>query len=618
MQARRFAWLIPLLLFPAGCLSTWRQADRDISELSALVDAVDTHQVVDTLPALRSPAGGPTGPPPAVMPLPQPAAAPLSQRVSLSPVAFAQPEVPPAPRMVDQQVPGPRFTLKIPPELPGAEAPPIDLGKMTPEQRRQYVRQLYPEIPPLPPERPLALGPEGRPISLADLQRLGETYSPTIKSAVAAVEAAKGAAKQAGAYPNPTFAYEHDTVETGPAGYPGFFIDQVIKTGGKLTVAVAAATMDVLNAKLALRRARSDVRYAIRGNYFAVLVARENIKVSDALYRFTEEIYRVQVDLLDKGFAAPYEPMQLRPLVLQAQLNLIQARNQYEASWRQLSANLGLPDMPPSELDGRVDMPVPVFEYNDVLARLGNHTDVLTALVSLQKAKYNLQAAKLVPLPDVDVRALVQKDYTTPPNQIAHSVSVTIPIPIWDQNKGGIHQAEMLLAQASVGPDQARNALINTLADAYYRYLTARRTVSISLQQVRDQVRAYRGLYARRQSLPGDVAFADVVTGQQTLATYIGNYITALGAQWQAVVDVANLLQTDDLFQGGPQEGMEPVPDLRFLPPLPKHMPREHAKPGNGTGTAADCAAVPGAATPEAPPPPAGPSLPAPPAPGGR
>ena len=122
----------------------------------------------------------------------------------------------------------------------------------------------------------------------------------------------------------PKLGFEYDTAET-VGGYPGGYFDQLIKTGGKLALQQAAALMDVLNAKLALRRAKSDLRYQVRGFYFAVLVAQENARASEALYRFAEEIYRVQVSLLQGGFAAAYEPMQLRPLVLQAQLNTIQA-----------------------------------------------------------------------------------------------------------------------------------------------------------------------------------------------------------------------------------------------------------------------------------------------------
>jgi cobalt-zinc-cadmium efflux system outer membrane protein len=492
----------------------------------------------------------------------------------------------------------------IPEELPGADAPPIKLPEDKAERSR-VLKELYPPLP-APPKLPQpAPGPEGQPPTLSDLQRLAEDYSPNIKNAFAAVQAARGAAFDVGQYPNPTIAFEHDTSETGPAGYPGFYFDQVIKTGGKLTVAQAAATMDILNAQLALRKARSDLRYAVRGSYFAVLVARENIRVSEALYRFTEQVYRVQVDLVEGAEGAAYEPMQLRPLVLQAQLNLIQGQNQYAAAWRQLATNLGLPDMPPTELEGRVDVPVPVFDYQDVLARLSYHTDVLTAQVSIEKAKYNLKLQKLQPLPDVELRVLVQKDYSTPPNQIAHTAVFSAQVPLWDQNKGGIRQYEWLLAQASLGPDQARNALINTFADAFNRYQTARRTVDITGQQIRDQVRVYRGVYERRQQLPGQVSFGDVVTAEQTLSGYVSGYVTALGLQWQAVVDVANLLQTEDLFQANQQlQEVVPLPDLKnLLPPSPPNVPEHHPiaavlpAPGVATGRQGPNGSVPAKAT---------------------
>ena len=106
----------------------------------------------------------------------------------------------------------------------------------------------------------------------------------------------------------------------------------------------------------------------------------------------------------------PYEPLQLRPLAIQARFNLVQAQNQYAASWKQLAATLGLRDMPPSELAGRVDMPVPVFNYAEVLARvLAGHTDVLTANNSIEKVRFNLQFAQVTPVPDVTLNVLRRK-----------------------------------------------------------------------------------------------------------------------------------------------------------------------------------------------------------------
>ena len=74
-----------------------------------------------------------------------------------------------------------------------------------------------------------------------------------------------------------------------------------------------------------------------------------------------------------------------------------------------------------------------------------------------------------------------------------------------------------------------------------------------------------------------DVSFIDVSTAQQNLITSVTAYLQVLAAHWQAVVDIAALLQTEDLFQTGqepaPTECLPPLPDLDKLLPLPCSHP---------------------------------------------
>jgi cobalt-zinc-cadmium efflux system outer membrane protein len=568
MALIRWSFCTVSLMVLVGCSYLGSQVDREVSELAAQVQRVESHPAYDevlptaaTVKPVPEKAPNPKDgsgalPPPQQVPDTQP-----GQDEPVHTIALLQPDKP----QPEKKTP----RLVVPPALPGSDAPPLQDFERADPRRKKYIAELYPPLPLAPKLALAAPGPEGRPMTLADLQRLAAIYSPAIKSAEAAVEAAKGAAKQAGAYPNPAMFFEQDTVGTGPAGYEGFGFHQTVKTGNKLKLLQAAATMDLLNAQLALKRAYTDLAYQVRTNYFAVLVALETVKINEALYQFTSEVFRIQLDLI-KDTAAIYEPLQLRALALQARFTLVQAQNQYLASWRQLAATLGLRDMPPTELVGRVDMPVPVFEYNDVRARvLANHTDVRTAYFSIEKAKFNLELARITPVPDVDLNVLAQKDTTAPHNQIVHSLQVSVPVPIFDQNLGAIKQAEGLLMQANAGPDQARNNLTLSLADAFNRYKTGIENVDIAMQQTRDQLRAYRALHARyfRGGPQLGFGFSDVVTAQQTLAGYIASYVAALGAQWLAVNDIANLLQTDDLFGVGPKKDMLPVPDLKQLGP---------------------------------------------------
>ena len=60
---------------------------------------------------------------------------------------------------------------------------------------------------------------------------------------------------------------------------------------------------------------------------------------------------------------------------------------------------------------------------------------------------------------------------------------------------------------------------------------------------------ADRGIYERYRQAGESVDFAQVVLAQQQLSQSINEYLDALTAQWQAFVDLAEVLQIDDLFQ---------------------------------------------------------------------
>jgi cobalt-zinc-cadmium efflux system outer membrane protein len=479
-----------------------------------------------------------------------------------------------------------RNVPKVPPGLlPGGEPAPFLLPRgQTPEdiaKKLEALRREFRPLPPLGPDPVAVGGPEGRPMTLADLQRLALLTSPQIKQAQAAVEAARGAAYQAGLWPNPNMGFEVDTVgTTGGAGYPGAFVEQLIKTGGKLQLARAVASLDLRNAELALRRAQTDLWTRVRTGYFQVLVARENIRISKSLAQFADQVYDMQLQIALGGEAAGYEPMYLRALTLQSRGSLITARNAYVSSWKQLAAAMGVPAMPLTDLPGRVDVPVPVLDFEKVLDRiLRRHTDVLTAENSLQQARLNLQVARVQPIPDVDVRLLVQRDYTGPPFEVSPSVSVSMPVPVWNRNQGGIRQAQANVVQQSEEPHRVRAALTTTLTTAFERYQNNRVLLGYYRNQVLpDLVRVYNGVLARYHAQgpqAGSPLLTDVVVAQGNLVAAVQSYITYLGQMWQAVIDVTDLLQSPDFFQidGVERECLPPLPDLEKLAPLPCRHP---------------------------------------------
>ena len=167
---------------------------------------------------------------------------------------------------------------------------------------------------------------------------------------------------QAGLYPNPTVGYENnpDNNNTG-SGVQGTFVDQVIKTGGKLTIAVAGARMAMIAAELALKQARYSLATTIRGDYYTLLVAQETVRVNRGLAHFTDEIFRLQADLLGGGFAASHEPTALRSQAFIVRLAYKQSIANYIYAWKELVADMGMRQLPLSAVAGQVDRLIPVL-----------------------------------------------------------------------------------------------------------------------------------------------------------------------------------------------------------------------------------------------------------------
>ncbi|MBN9548604.1 MAG: TolC family protein, partial [Alphaproteobacteria bacterium] len=415
----------------------------------------------------------------------------------------------------------------------------------------------------------------GEPITLADLQQTARTSSPVLRRAEADAGVAYGQMIQVGLHPNPTAGYEADQWQPGPnpakhnAGQQGAYVNQLIKFPGKLSLAQAVARFDYINAYVAVRRAEVDVATAVRTNYFQVLLAQKGIEVTTALSAMADEVYQIQLRQMAAGEAAGYEPLQLYAQAIQARNALALAQANYRANWRQLTAAIGRPDLPLAPLAGSIEMPAPLVDPEAARAQIvETHTDVLTARNRILQAQTNLRLQKLNRVPDLATNAVVQYDHVAKNPQF--NLQLGLPLPVWDRNQGNIRSAEYQIASNTAALTATENDLTGRLADALGRYEANR----IAAANYREKAlpaltQAYQGLIRRYQQEPADVpggkvAFNDIVVAQQNLAQALQSYLSALTAQWQAVVDLAALLQVDELYPPAP-----PAPPAPAVPPMP-------------------------------------------------
>ena len=111
------------------------------------------------------------------------------------------------------------------------------------------------------------------------------------------------------------------------------------------------------------------------------------------------------------------------------------------------------------------------YKVTGVLAR---HTDVLTAANGVSRAELALRLAEVTPIPDVDLRYMAQKDNTTVPFGVIHSVILGIDLPVWNRNQGGIRAAQADVMAAVHDASRVENDLADKVAVAGRTYLSAK------------------------------------------------------------------------------------------------------------------------------------------------
>jgi len=446
--------------------------------------------------------------------------------------------------------------FQLPQTLPGVEAPPVPqlkFDKDTPAvEREKQVREAFPRLPAPPATR---LG-NGEPLTLTVLQQTAMQNSPVLRRTRADAEVAFGNAQQAGLHPNPTVGYQADQIQPGNkpkplnnAGQHGGFVNQLIKTAHKLSLAEAVSGYDYLNAVVAARRSEVDVSTAVRTAYFTALVARQSMEVNGSLAELADEVYKLQLRQVAGGEAAGYEPLQLYAQAVQARNASTQAEASYKAAWRQLAAAVAQPDLPLGALAGRAETPAPEADFDSLRERmLENHTDILTAKNSLLQARTNLTLQRRIPIPDLATNSYYQYDNVA--QNFQFGVQLGIQIPISDRNQGAVFAATATIARATENVGAVRNDLSGRLGEAMGRYESARATATNYRTKIIPALTtSYRALIRRYQvDDPGKVQFNDIVVAQQNLATALQSWLTALGIQWQSVVDIGALTQQDDLF----------------------------------------------------------------------
>ncbi|MEM9825553.1 MAG: TolC family protein [Planctomycetota bacterium] len=378
-------------------------------------------------------------------------------------------------------------------------------------------------------------------LRLGDVEALALQCHPSIRQQRSRVDAARGRYVQEGLPFNPALQYQSEEIgNESSSGLHSVSISQQIVTANKLGIAqqVEARRVKVQQAQLELIRLR--ILSSVRSGFAAASVSQERFELAKQLVRVAEEAAETVEELVKAGELSEIAWLQTRVDVERARITAENAREQLLADRRQLAAAMGLEELPPGNLAGDFDQPLPEQPWEQLGAEiLAQSPEVAAANEELGRTRWALRLACAAVVPNVTAQAGVGVDSAT--DDPFAVVGVSVPIPIRNRNQGNIRAARAEIHAASEAIDITRLSLQRRLANATGRYNVARLRYERLLETVVPIAQQTYSL-ALESFEAGETDFVQLLTAQRTLFNTRLDALSAFGQAKQAAAEIDSLL----------------------------------------------------------------------------
>jgi outer membrane protein, heavy metal efflux system len=415
------------------------------------------------------------------------------------------------------------------------------------------VRVDVPELPILEGADPsVETIPEGPAVRVEGFERRAETTSPDIARAQAAVEVARGRAKQAGLLPNPIVGYSAEEIQGGePAhgGQHGFAIDQTIPLGGKLGKRRDVLLGSVREAEAMLEVARLGVINGVRLAFFDALAAQQRVDLERRMVRLLQEAVRTSYGLYNVGQADRPDVLEIEIEARQAQLRLISARNEMERARQLLAITSGAPDERFGRLDGSLAEALRDVETTAVAQILDRSPEVVAARAGVERAQLAIRSAKAERYPDLFLSGGARYNREHKEIDLLHAgrvgwqgfVEAGVSIPVFDRNQGGIAAAEAERRVAEAELKRLELGIRSRFATAMSRYREAVRISEVYRSEIIPRAEeAYRLYVEKYQEM--QAAYPQVLIARRTLLQANLDYVSALESLYRAGLPLRGFL----------------------------------------------------------------------------
>jgi outer membrane protein, heavy metal efflux system len=354
----------------------------------------------------------------------------------------------------------------------------------------------------------------------------------------------------AAAIPNPVFSFTlHELAPKAfapqsrnlavPALLPQ--IQQLIETAGKRRLRIESSELATEAVNFDVQDVARVLTNAVRRSFYNLLLAQKTIKVANDNLEHYREILRVNEVRLKVGDVAAVDFIRIEVESLKAQGDQDQARTTLNQARADLLLLLGWPEnsieISAVEVWPEAAPEIVLTRQDQLVGRaLERRPDMRAARVRIAQAKKMLTLAQRQLIPDVTISAFYDQDQG---NQFPRSggVGISVPIPLFYQQKGEISQARVGLTSAELALKQAEQGVRAEVMKASASWQSAdaiaRRFETSVVKRIETLRQAQEIAYQK-----GAVGVLDLIDAERSYKAIMLDYYIALTNRSKAWADL--------------------------------------------------------------------------------
>ncbi len=390
---------------------------------------------------------------------------------------------------------------------------------------------------------------KGRPSSAEVLtlnQALSLAFSrnPDLLASLIEIKAREALVLQSRLLPNPEFNLEFENFYGNKefrrfdAAESTVTLSQPILLGGKISKRVELAARELELSEWDYRAKRLDLVAEVSKAFIDVVIEQDRLALTEELVRLAEEAFRTASARVQAGKVSPIDETKASATLSLTRIEVERAKRSLEAARKRLSATWGSPLADFKKVEGRLDIDPSIPTYEDLSSRVPINPDIARWDDEIERRKAALKVERAARFPDIVLSGGIRRLNET--HASAFIMGMTIPLPIFNRNQGGILEAEKRLSKAGEEKKaailKAQTALSETyqaLSTSFLEAKTLRDSVLPALQSAYDAV--HEG-YSY-----GKLGYLDVLDTQRTLFESKVKYVETLAAYQKSKADVQRL-----------------------------------------------------------------------------